>query len=165
MRNRPRKYPAIHAAELKLSNRIFRSFDHIVITSMACAASVSSTQLWSAGRARSGQRRYRDALRCAHTVAHCTADPPRHRARRSTFPPRSPAPPGWPGSVCHLQFSQIWGHQPYPIVRKSPYLIFPFPCPTRRPSVGPGCALRQFDLSKRASGFPVRALGLYLGRG
>src|SRR5215510_9800552 len=41
---------------------------------------------------------YRDAPRCAHSVAHCTADLPRHRARRSTFPPRCPAPPGRGGS-------------------------------------------------------------------
>src|SRR6516165_841162 len=52
----------------------------------------------SAGRARSGRRGYRDARRCAHSVAHCTADPPRHRAKRSTFPPRFPAPPGRGGS-------------------------------------------------------------------
>jgi len=44
-----------------------------------------------------GRRGYRDA-RLAHSVAHCTADPPRHRARRSTSPPRCPAPPGRGGS-------------------------------------------------------------------
>jgi Transposase, Mutator family len=47
-----------------------------------------------AGQARRGLRGYRDVRRCAHSVAHCTADPPRHRAKRSTFPPRSSAPPG-----------------------------------------------------------------------
>src|SRR5215470_13139495 len=60
----------------------------------AGAASELSTaprRPWSAGRARSGRRGYRDVRRCAHT--HCTTDPPRHRARRSTSPPRCPAPP------------------------------------------------------------------------
>src|SRR5215472_7152518 len=33
---------------------------------------------------------YPDAPRCAHSVAHCTTDPPRHRAMRSTSPPRYP---------------------------------------------------------------------------
>jgi hypothetical protein len=54
---------------------------------------------WSASRARRGRRGYRDARRCAHTVAHCTVDPPRHRTRRSA----------WMSSSCSRS-----GRVPYP---------------------------------------------------
>jgi hypothetical protein len=39
---------------------------------------------------RSGRRGYRDELRCARSAAHCTTNPPRHPAMRSTSSPRLP---------------------------------------------------------------------------